>query len=353
MVKIKRKIPSQATSGADTFSDQLVGVQITDGTSQLTNTNFTLDRVIPERDSKDFLSEPFSDFISLSSIVTDKTFTKQKEIKFKGDFNDAGKSLFGSLKLRLDVAIKKIINFYPSSFLIGKGGYVRTSNNTVQNIVYNTSTDTTDFFVEKSIIYNPLEILFDKQKEGTPIINPLRNFYSEFKKYRLIVDNESYDIVNYVKPDTNNQIKLRVNGNPFNYSTGYTENLIIKPNDTYVEEFYSNLDELESLLLNRETNPLHAVSFKVPRDSFDTSRIDLVTIELNWPTDGDNISIDGIDFIDYIEKLLTIAEEIDNYKSNLVTRFLTSPQLFEFDTEDQRMNSIFQLYGQSIDRIKK
>jgi hypothetical protein len=35
-----RKVPSQAASGADTFSDNLVGVQITTGTGQLTNTNF-------------------------------------------------------------------------------------------------------------------------------------------------------------------------------------------------------------------------------------------------------------------------------------------------------------------------
>ena len=39
----KYKVPSQAASGADTFSDNLVGVQLTKGTSQLTNTNFALD----------------------------------------------------------------------------------------------------------------------------------------------------------------------------------------------------------------------------------------------------------------------------------------------------------------------
>ena len=39
----KYKVPSQAASGADTFSDNLVGNQITTGTGQLTNTNFALD----------------------------------------------------------------------------------------------------------------------------------------------------------------------------------------------------------------------------------------------------------------------------------------------------------------------
>ena len=45
----RRKVPSQAASGAETFSDSLVGRQITDGTSQLTNTNFAIDRLIPEK----------------------------------------------------------------------------------------------------------------------------------------------------------------------------------------------------------------------------------------------------------------------------------------------------------------
>ena len=32
---------------------------------------------------------------------------------------------------------------------------------------------------------------------------------------------------------------------------------------------------------------------------------------------------------------------------------MTSPQLFEFDTLDQKAQSIFQLYGQSFDKVKK
>lgn len=46
MAVVKYKIPSQAASGAETFSDSLVGRQITDGTSQLTNTSFAVDKII-------------------------------------------------------------------------------------------------------------------------------------------------------------------------------------------------------------------------------------------------------------------------------------------------------------------
>jgi len=71
----RRKVPSQAASGRETFSDSLVGVQITDGSSQLTNTNFALDRAIPEKDSKNFRTSPFSDFLTLDTL-------KEEEINF-------------------------------------------------------------------------------------------------------------------------------------------------------------------------------------------------------------------------------------------------------------------------------
>jgi hypothetical protein len=62
------KVPSKAASGAETFSDSIVGQQITDGTSQLTNANFALDRATPEKDSKNFRSIPFSDFLTLDDL---------------------------------------------------------------------------------------------------------------------------------------------------------------------------------------------------------------------------------------------------------------------------------------------
>ena len=48
----KRKVPSQAASGRETFNDNLVGKQITDGSSQLTATNFSVEKTLPQRDTK-------------------------------------------------------------------------------------------------------------------------------------------------------------------------------------------------------------------------------------------------------------------------------------------------------------
>ena len=86
----KYKVPSQAANGSQTFSDNLIGVQITDGTSQLTNTNFALDKTIPERDAKNFKTNPFSDFLTLDDLkieesapITQSKLEKNQSVKFR------------------------------------------------------------------------------------------------------------------------------------------------------------------------------------------------------------------------------------------------------------------------------
>ena len=110
---VRYKVPSAAGNGSQTFSDNIVGVQITDGTSQLTNTNFAIDKVISEKDSRDFKTSSFSNFFKLDDLkieenapkTTQGTKSKDEKIKFRGNADDAGKSLYGSLKLRLGVSV--------------------------------------------------------------------------------------------------------------------------------------------------------------------------------------------------------------------------------------------------------
>ena len=160
---VRYKVPSAAASGAQTFSDSLVGVQITDGTSQLTNTNFALDKVIVEKDSKNFKTSPFSDFLTLDKLkieenapsTTDGSIEKNEKIRFKGGKDDAGKSLFGSLKSRLQVSITKIISKFPASVLVDGNTLKKQFDYTASGITYNSTTKTTELYIEYSILYNP------------------------------------------------------------------------------------------------------------------------------------------------------------------------------------------------------
>lgn len=358
MAKVRYKVPSEATSGVETFSDKLVGTQITDGTSQLTNTNFDINRVIPEKDSKDFKSQPFSDFLTLKDLKEELSGgTKKKEkIKFKGGINDAGKSLYGSLKQRLEVSISNIIINFPAAILVDKDSPIKSVDVTLSGITYSESAKTSEFYIQKSILFNPFDITLIKPLSNTlpNVDNTIRNFYSSYTKYVLVYNSLTYDIVSYTEPNALNLIKLKVKGKPFTGSTT-NDSVLIRPNDGITEEFFSGLDELETLLLNRETNPKYQASFKVPKDSLDETKTEIVNVYVNWPTtkDGWNLQIVGIDYADYISQLSSLGDEIDDYKSNLIVRFLTAPQLFEFDTDDQKAQSIFQLYGQSFDRVKK
>lgn len=366
---VKYKVPSKAASGAQTFADSLVGMQITDGTSQLTNTNFALDVVPSERDTKEFKTAKFSDFLTLESLAnvsntqtTQDNFTgtavAQEKIKFKSDLDDGAKSLFGSLNSRVLVSITKIIQKFPAALYADATNPIATSLNTATNITYSKPLNITTFNVEKTVLSNPFQLVFNKPTSSDipTTTNTLRNFYSSYKNYVLSYSGNTYDIVSYSEPNDGNYnvITFKILGNPFTAST-IQDTFLIRPNDGITEEFFTNLDDLESVLLDRETSPIYNASFKVPRDSSNGNATELIPISYNWPitNDGWNIQITGIDYAQYINGISSIATEIDDYKSNIIVRFLTAEQLYEFDTDDQKMQSVFQLYGQAFDRIKK
>ena len=362
----RRKVPSQAASGAETFSDSLVGRQITDGTSQLTNTNFAIDKVIPERDVKNFRSGKFSDFLTLEDLKSEK-FTseetqileeKKKGVNFKPSKDDAGKSLFGSLKNRIGVSLTNIIKKYPAGVLVDKNSTTRSSDYTAENITYDISLNTTQFEIDFGRLYNPFDVLFVKpnSQDDPNQLNKLRNFYSSFTKYVIEISGVTYDVLNYIEPNTDYKITLRVSGKPFGTSpSNFDENIFIRPNNGLVEDFFSKLDELEQCLLDRDTYPKYTSKFTVPKDSLDQSETVLTDVEVTWPIgrDGWNIKIVGLDFDLFVNQLSELADEIDDYKSNLFVRFMSSPQLFEFDTEDKKTEAIFQLYGHNFDKVKK
>jgi hypothetical protein len=361
---VRYKIPSKAASGAQTFADNLVGVQITDGTSQLTNTNFALDKFYPEKDSKDFKTSPFSNFFVLDDLkietsaptTTSGTKPKDEKIRFKGGIDDASKALFGSLAARISVSIGNIITAFPAGIYLDSSTATATTPYTASGITYDEILKITTLYVETNMFYNPFDIVYVAPNSNTlpATSNALRNLFSAYKNYVIDFNGSTYNVLTFSQPDANNNIKITVEGKPFTGTTE-TDNFIIRPTNSIVEEFFNNLDDLENLLLTRDSNPKYQASFKVPTESLDQSKIEISTYTVNWPIskDGWNIEIVGLSFDQYIYQLSSLANEIDDYKSNLIVRFLTAPQLFEFDTDDQKAQAIFQIYGQSFDSVKK
>jgi len=295
-----RKVPSQASSGFDTFSDSIVGRQITDGTSQLTNTNFALDA-------------PFSNYLTLDDLKIEEDVPttvvqsdgKKRPVKFNSSKTDATKSLFGSLRERIRVSIERIIKNFPAGLYVDASNVRSITNLTAENITYNINTNRTTFDVHSPKFFNPFDVIIRKPTQSNLVEsqNKLRDFYSSFRKYSVEIGGVLYPITNYVEPATTNYIQLEVIGKPFTGST-YSSSYLIKPNNSVVEEFFLGLDDLESTILNRETFPIYQASFKVPKTSLDESKTEIVSVLVNWPlsVDGWNLSIDGLAFDSYITR---------------------------------------------------
>jgi len=76
--------------------------------------------------------------------------------------------------------------------------------------------------------------------------------------------------------------------------------------------------------------------------------------EVTWPKDGLwNLDIRSYSFDNYLEQLGAIAENLDSFKTNLISRFLVTDSLKEFDTLGQKVEKIFQIYGRSFDQVKQ
>ena len=361
----KRKVPSQASSGRETFNDNLIGNQITDGSSQLTATNFSLDNTIPERDTKQFRSVPFSEFLTIEDLKEEtdgpkskskRSVKKEGKVKFRQNKEAGSKTLFGSLSKRLSSSVKNIIDQFPAGFFIDKDTPVSFSQYTAESISYDTKARTTTLKFEKSKIFNPLDIIIDKPLSNVQpeVSNSFRNFFDSYSKYSLVIDGVDYPILSYTQAGVDGLIKIKVKGKPFNGVT-YSESFLIRPIEEVVEEFFESLDDLEKLILDRESTPKYTAEFKLPQDSLDGSKTETTTTRITWPLfkDGWNIKIGGTDYVTYLEKLKSIGDEVDQYKSNLIARFLTTASLNEFDTQDQRMSSMFQIYGSGFDSVKK
>ena len=363
----KRKVPSQVASGRETFNDNLVGNQITDGTSQLTSTNFSLDKSIPQRDRKSFQSKPFSEYLTFEDIKEEEpiesgvsTITTQRrkdKVKFRNSNEEGSKSLFGSLKQRLQVSVSRIISKFPAGFYIDKETPTASTLFTALNSTYNKKTNVTSFQVENSKIFNPLDVVLVKPKSNTlpETTNIIKNFYDSYKRYELDINSVSYQVISYTEVNLSGLVSLTVKGSPFGTSPTYSDSFLIRPNNSVVEEFFEGLDDLEAVLLNRESKIKYTAKFRAPQDSLDGSKTELKTNEVSWPLYRDkwNLKISGSAYVSYVEELSSLGDRIDDYKSNVVSRFLTTASLSEFDTEDRRMDSATQLLGHSFDQVKK
>jgi hypothetical protein len=80
----------------------------------------------------------------------------------------------------------------------------------------------------------------------------------------------------------------------------------------------------------------------------------MYTRKLTWPLAIFwNLDITSTQFNKYLDDLQLVAERLDEYKTNLISRFLITGAFKEFDTDDQKIEKVLQIYGRSFDEVKK
>jgi hypothetical protein len=358
--------PPQTGSGADNSFDNLVGVQLVDG-GGLTSGNFTFTTSVKQKSSRTFNIGTFSEPISLDTLSVQSTEESRillaKEFRVYPNFDLSevtNFTIYGSLTKRLAVSITKILGYFPASIDIDQTRYDLSTGTTAFDMSYDSQDDETTMSIDASVVKNPFDVDFTTNSvnnlaaKETPT-SPLRDFTTNYRKYSLYSNGVEYPIT-YIVPTSSisaGTLQIVVSGQSFT-STTTTDSLKIRLSTYYTEMTFSEaFDEVERFLLNRLSNPPYTATFNVPRES-DDGVLYIQGQNITWPLDGFwNLDIRTSSFGDYVTTISEIAETFDNQKTNLISRFFVTESIKEFDTSDQKVEKVLQIYGRGFDEVKK
>jgi hypothetical protein len=366
MAVTKYTCPPQTASGEGTFSDNLVGLQLVSG-GGFTQGNFEFTTGLTEKTNRTFSIGSFSDPISLETLNIDDIaqskllVAKNFQVYPNYDLSEITNfTLFGSLSKRLSVSVSKIINFFPGGMEVFSSTTTFNVTKTADNISYDSVADETYLEIYASVVRNPFDLDYTVNSTRNLllkeiVVSPLRNFSVEYQNYSLFVNGIEYEIVTFTPlNDGDTTLKFYISGNPFSGQSFSYDTLLIRPTDYYVNKvFNENFDQVENFLLNREVSPIYTAYFNTPVERDNGTYVFSYEI-LTFPVNGVwNLDISGIPFNSYLTKLSNIANSLDLYTTNLISRFLTAGAIKEFDTQDQKVDKILQIYGRSFDETKK
>lgn len=367
MPVVKYSYPPQGPSGEGTFSDNIVGLQTVTG-GGLTQGNFEFKSTSDEKVNRTFNTGTFSTPISLENLGINSDeesrliFQKNFQVFPNFDLSQITNfTQYGSMVKRMSVSVQNIINYFPAGIESTSMGIDYTTGITADNIIYYSEYDQTKIELNVSRLRNPFSVDFSTNSSRNlevreNEVSPLRNISVEFTKYSLFLNGGEYKLTSLL-PTTSLStgiLKFYVQGNPFSGQSFTYDDLVIRPNDTEVNKSYSMyFDEVEKYLLNRDVSPIYTATFKVPRES-DDGTFSIASNRISWPLYGKwNLDILTSRFQNYLTQLNDVSQEFDGYKTNIISRFMITGSLKEFDTSDQKVEKTLQIYGRSFDESKK
>jgi len=358
--------------GVDVFGDALVGYQYTakndlQGEPIFTLGNFSITTTISQNQSsvytladaqRSYTAQDFTlDGIDAlkSQILTNVTAT----VRFDNS-NIEKYVTYASLSERFRICMQEIVETFPASMHITPHSIAYPCLFDYQ--VYQNG-DAAVFKVRIGNIANPFNIDFYKSGTTAPApqyVAPVRNFALNFTQYELYYNSTSYQIINCVPPtgvkDPNNLI-ITVLGDPFSDvvspSGAANVSFYIKPQQAVYDSFYTTASDLASYLLNQNSTPQYLAVFNVPNRQDDGTFV-ITPTNMQFPIYDDfNVDVFTDAFDLYLSNLNAIAGSFDEYKTDLIARFLTSDSLQEYDTDDRKTYITLQAYGHMFDQVKQ
>jgi hypothetical protein len=271
-------------------------------------------------------------------------------------------SMYGSLSKRFSVSVTKIINYFPASLDVVFSSPNYTTGNTAYDIVYDSVLNETYFKVSVDRLVNPFDIDYSVSAATNLSIreidvSPYRNLYATSLSYCISINDNIYNVVSFEPSPSlsSGYLGFYVSGDPFGTTaTTINEDFQIRPNDYIADKvFAEDFDEVEKFLLNRLVRPEFTAVFQVPQQN-EYGQFYTEYRQATWPKEGPwNLDIKSMSFDAYLETLQEIAINLDSFKTNLISRFLVTDSLKEFDTLNQKVEKIFQIYGRSFDQVKQ
>ena len=373
-----------AAFGSDVFGDKLVGMQFANAKTEIskgdpffTLGNFGISRSViaskpitvgstPDT-TKQFTLDSIAkaNKMSSSDVVASVNNSVTNSLKATVLFDPLKLEnyvRFSSLSEGFKNAIIEITQSYPGGIKLSPTSIL---NPTVTNYVGYVSDNTSTFKVNVLSVFNPFGIDFTKAsvtKIDDPTLTILRNFGKTYTDFVILYNGVEYPIVNAVLPttstDTATGLVLTVSGLPFgdklNANNDANVSFYIKPSAAKYDDFINGLSDLSKFLLTYNVNEKKYKSEFTRPVYDDNGNLSLINEVIYFPVyDSVNINLFDSDFDDFLSSLNDISVDYDNYKTNIISRFLTTDSLHEFDTPDRKMEVVFQMYGRIFDEIQK
>jgi hypothetical protein len=369
------------------FSDNLVGNQSivninnnNESSSLFTMGNFVVTTSSSNKSDYSFKGKNFTQFYDLSTLNftnnVEKLINSNVDIKLNLDNNKLSSyAYFGSATEFIRVTLENIITYWPASLYVNPiltTAYGDFTGLTVENYIYDAYNDKSSFDINVTFINNNFELVFTQNGNVIDTFNAdnkLRNVTINYNDYVIDYNNLEYNVLEFTGStnEVSGYINIVVEGDPFKdittTATSRTSIYHIRPNKLKVDEFFNKLNSFEQNILNRYTLPKYTSTYDYDRVG-SNNIIYKSQKSITWPiSDGYNIDFSTNDYVRYVGELIEMATSSDKVSSDILTRFLVSDSIADFDslpkldgtlevTSGQKMTKILKIYGRNFDEVK-